>query len=56
MEQAMEVDGSDEESKASDECHAKVAAHILQTTRSVEKTMEEAKQTRRNKPPEQPTG
>ena len=50
MEQAMEVDGSDEERKASDEYRAKVAAHILQTTRSVEKTAEEAKQFRKNTP------
>ena len=55
-EQAMEVDGSEEERKASDEYRAKEAAHILQTTRSVEKTVEEAKQARRNMPPEQPTG
>ena len=36
-EQAMEVDGSDEGSKASEAYRTKVAAHTLQTTRSVKK-------------------
>ena len=34
MEQAMEVDGSDEASKESEEYRTKVAAYTLQTTRN----------------------